>query len=289
MGSNLSRRNHYVAEFVVRNFADTSRRLHVFGKETGTYFKTKAVNVFVEKRRYVRYGDGGEQDNFEAEKKLSEIENAAAPVLKKIIQSARAGDHPKLPPDHWYAWKQFFFTSLLRTPEHATRILSELGSEQALDDAINLVLQEGGFPALDKRAFDLDPQWANVKGMARHNNLATFAAGLPPQVNSELERFAHEVGLLIGVIQNSGPEFILGSCAAVVIASQAENDALSGTWFPISYDVAISLTAFPDREYLLPLGPTEVQEINSASFEQSESIAARSKSQLQPFMQRTSN
>lgn len=258
-------------------------------KERGKQYKVKAQNAFVEKRRYVRYRDGGQQVDFAVEEQLSKIESAAAPALRKMVQSAREGDYPKLTPTHLYAWKQFFFTSLLRTPEHATRILSELASEQALDEAIKRVLQEGGFPALDRRAYDLSPQWANIKEMARHNNLATLAAGLPPQVNSELERYSRQVGLLVGFIRDSSVEFILGSCGPVVIPSQAEDDSMSGTWFPISHDIAISITAFPDREYLLPLGPTEVQRINRASYELSEIIAARSKSHLLPFMQRTSD
>ena len=289
LGSNLSRRNHYVAEFIVRNFAGANGRLHVFNKERGKRYQSKPKDVFLEKRRFVRYSDGGEQDDFEVEEQLNKIESAAAPAIRRILASARNGDFPKLSPEHQGAWKQFFFTSLLRTPEHSTRILNELGSEQALDDAINHVLQEGGFPALDNKVLELEPQWANVKGMARHNNLATFAAGLPPNVNSKLKRYSRQVGLLVGFTRDSSAEFILGSCGPVVIPSQAENDSLSGTWFPISYDVAIGLTAFPDREYLLPLGPTEVQRINSTSYEQSEIIAARSKSQLQPFIQKASN
>ena len=274
---------------IVRNFADDSRRLHMLDKKRGKQYKVKAQNAFVDKRRYVRYSGGGQQDDFAVEEQLSKIESAAAPALRNIIQSARKGNHPRLTPNHWHAWKRFFLTSLLRTPEHATRLLSELDSEQALDAAINYVLQEEGFPAFDRRAYDLSPQWANLKEMARHNNLASLAAGLPPQVNSELERNSRQVGLLVGFNRDSSTEFILGSCGPVVIPSQAENDSLSGTWFPISYDVAIGLTAFPDREYLLPVDPTQVQRINSASFDQSEIIAARSKSQLQPLMQRTSN
>ena len=284
MGSNFSRRNHYIAQMLLRNLVDDSQRIYVFDRERGKLYKTKPHNVFVENRRYVRHSDGGEQDDYEVEKQLSEIESAAAPAIRKIISSVREGDHPKLSPRDQYAWKQFFLTSLLRTPEHATRILKDLGSEKALDEAFDRVLQQQGLPTPEKGKYDLDPQWAKVKGMARHNNIASFAAGLPPQVNKELERYANEVGLLIGFIQDSSIEFILGSCAAVVIPPLGESDLMSGTWLPISYDVAIGLTAFPDREYLRRLGPTEVQRINNASYEQSQIIAARSKAPLRPFI-----
>ena len=106
-------------------------------------------------------------------------------------------------PMHLQAWKRFFFTSFLRTPENATQILNDLGSEQALYEAIHRMLKEQGLPAPDRESFDLDPQWANLKEKLRHNITANLAAGLPPQVKSELERYAQEVGLLIGVIQDT--------------------------------------------------------------------------------------
>ena len=271
---------------LLRNFADDSQYLHILNKEKIKTYKSKPRKAFVDKKRYVRYRDGGEQDDYEVEKKLGEIEDAAAPAIRRIIASARKDDFPKLSPEHRYAWKRFFFTSVLRTPEHSTRILNELGSEQALDEAINRVLQEAGLPLPDKGLYVSEPRWANVKKMARHNNIADFAAGLPHQVNNELERYGREVGLLIGIIQDPDIELIIGSCAAVEIESQGASDPMSGMWLPISYDVAIGLTAFPDRETKRLLGPAEVQRVNNASYDQSEIIAARSKIHLRPFMQR---
>ena len=284
MGSNNPRRNHTIPQMLVRNFADEGLRLHVLNKKKKRVYKASPRKAFVENNRYVRYRDGGLQDDYEVEKELGEIEGAAAPAIRRIIASARKGVFPKLSPRHWAAWKRFFFTAHLRTPENATRIMNDLGSEKALDEAFDKVLQQQGLASLDRGVYDLDPQWANLKGMARHNNIATLAAGLPPQVNNELERYAHQVGLLVGVIQDPSYEFILGSCAGVVIASQGEMDSMSGSWLPISYDVAIGISAFPDRELLLPLGPTDVQRINNVSYEKSQIVAARTESHLRPFM-----
>ena len=289
MGSNNPIRNHYIPQMLLRNFVDDSHYLHILNKIKINSYKSTPRKAFVDKKRYVRYRDGGEQDDYEVEKKLSEIEDAAAPAIRRIIAFARQGDFPKLPPEHRRAWKRFFFTSLLRTPKHATRLLNELGSEQALDEAITSVLKEAGLPPLSKKLYDLDPRWANIKEMIRHNTVADLAAGLPRQVNSELERYAHEVGLLIGVIQDPADmELIIGSCATVYIDSQGADDPMAGTWLPISYDIAIGLTEFPDRETMRPLGPAEVQRINNASYDQSEIIAARSKRCLRRFMQRAS-
>ncbi len=287
MGSNRPRRNHYIPKMVLRNFADASGRLHVFNKESGEFYKLQPKDAFVENRLNVRHSDGGEQDDFEVEEQFSKIEVAAAPAIREFICSARNGDCSNLSPMHLQAWKRFFFTSFLRTPENATQILNDLGSEQALYEAIHRMLKEQGLPAPDRESFDLDPQWANLKEKLRHNITANLAAGLPPQVNSELERYAQEVGLLIGIIQDKSMEFIIGSCAAVVISSQREGDPMSGTWLPISYDVAIGISPFPDRVTLRSLGAKEVQRINDASYEKSQFIAARSPSLLQPFANRS--
>lgn len=288
MGSNLPRRNHVIAQMLLRNFVDDSQYLHILNKKKINPYKSKPRKAFVDKRRYVRYRDGGTQDDYEVEKKLSEIEGDAAPAIRRIIACARRDEFPILSAEWQRAWKRFFFTSVLRAPEHAARILSDLGSEQALDEAITRVIQEAGLPLPEEELYISDPQWANIRKMARHNNIATFAAGLPHQVNSELESYSQRVGLLIGVIQDPRNEFIIGSCAAVEIVSKGADDLTTGMWLPISYDVAIGLTAFPDREYLRSLGQVEVQRINNASFEQSQIVAARSKRCLRQFMQRAS-
>ena len=80
-------------------------------------------------------------------------------------------------------------------------------------------------------------------------------------------------------------EFVIGSCGTALIAPQQKNDPLARLWFPISYDVAITLTPFPDKEFLYPLNRTEVQRLNNASFQESPIIAARSKRHLRPFTQ----
>jgi len=92
MGSNLPKRNHYIPQMVLRNFVEDSGRLHIFDKKTSEFFELKPKDAFVENRRNVRYSDGGQQDDFEVEEQLSKIEDAAAPAIKKFIDSARKGD-----------------------------------------------------------------------------------------------------------------------------------------------------------------------------------------------------
>ena len=74
---------------LLRNFVDNSQFLHILNKKKIKPHKSKPRKAFVAKNRYVRYRDGGAQEDYEVEKKLSEIEGAAAPAIKKIIASAR--------------------------------------------------------------------------------------------------------------------------------------------------------------------------------------------------------
>ena len=80
---------------LLRNFVDDSQYLHILNKRKPKLYKSKPRKAFVDKKCYVRYRDGGEQDDFEVEKKLSEIESAAAPAIRKIVESARRGDCPR--------------------------------------------------------------------------------------------------------------------------------------------------------------------------------------------------
>ena len=168
------------------------------------------------------------------EDQLSRIESAAAPAIRRIIASARKGEFPKLSPEHQRAWKQFLFTSHLRTPTNAAKTLTDMGSEKAISQAIDRVLQEQGLPTPEEGLYDLHPQWTNAKEMFRHNIVADLAIGQPRQVKNELESYSGQVGLLVGVIQDSSIEFVLGSCAALVVPSLVEGDLTSGTWLPIA-------------------------------------------------------
>ena len=269
---------------LLRNFVDDSQYLHILNKRKPKPYKSKPRKAFVEKNRYVRHRDGGEQDDYEVEKKLSEIEGAAAPAIQKIIASARHGDFPKLSSEQQGAWKRFFFTSHLRDLARASQILNELGHDNVTYGVICRALSQQDLPYPARELYDSDPQWANIRKRFRHDSIASLAAGLPRQIDREMERYVDQVGILIGVIEESNVEFVIGSCGPAFVAPQQKNDPLARLWLPISYDVAITLTPFPERGFLYPLNRKEVQRLNGASFQESSIIAARSKRHLRPFM-----
>jgi len=285
LGSEKPRRNHVIAQILLRNFVDDSQYLHILNKRKPKPYKSTPRKAFVEKNGYVRHKDGGEQDDYEVEKKLCEIEGAAAPAIERIIASVRHGDFPKLSSEHQRALKCFFFTSHLRNRDRASQIVNELGYDNVIYGVICRALSQQGLPYPAKELYDSDRQWANIQKRFRHDSIASLAAGLPRQVDREMERYADRVGILIGVIEEPNVEFVIGSCGPASVAPQQKKDPLARLWLPISYNVAITLTPFPDKELLYPLNRKEVQRLNNASFKESSIIAARSKRHLQPFMQ----
>ena len=284
MDSDKPKRNHIIPQMLLRNFVDGSGYLHLLNKRKPKPYKSTPRKAFVEKNHYARHRDGGAQDDYEVERKLSEIEGAAAPAIERIIASVRHGDFPKLSSEHQRALKRFFFTSHLRNRDRASQILNELGHDNVIYGVICRALSQQGLPYPAKELYDSDPQWATIRKRFRHDSIANLAAGLPRQVNSEIERYAGQVGILIGAIKEPNVEFVIGSCGPASIAPEQKNDPLARYWFPISYDVAITLTPFPDKEFLYPLTRKEVQRLNDASFQESSIIAARSKRHLRPFM-----
>lgn len=284
MDSDKPKRNHIVPQMLLRNFVDGGRYLHLLNKRKPKPYKSTPRKAFVEKNHYTRHRDGGAQDDYEVEKKLSEIEGAAASAIKRIIATVRHGDFPQLSSEHQRALNRFFFISHLRNRDRASQILNELGYDNVTYGVICRALSQQGLPYPARELYDSDPQWANIRKRFRHDSIASLAAGLPRQVNSEMERYADQVGILIGVIGESNVEFVIGSCGPASVAPQQKKDPLARLWLPISYNVAITLTPFPDKELLYPLNRKEVQRLNNASFQESAIIAARSKRHLRPFM-----
>ena len=55
MGSNNPKGNHYIAQMLLRNFADDSQCLQILNKEKINPYKSKPGKAFVYNKRYVRY------------------------------------------------------------------------------------------------------------------------------------------------------------------------------------------------------------------------------------------
>ena len=281
----IPKRQHYIPQMLLRNFTDESGYLWAYKKSDRARkpYKARPKSLFTKQHLYTQYSDGGNQDNWVAELCLSQIESRANPVIRKVIEAARKDENPGLSQEERDACKRFFMTSLLRIPEYADQVLDKLNCEDVVYGVISTVTRAQGLGFPDRKSFDAHPQWIRVKEMLKHNIKAELAVGSPAELRSQMERLVKETGLLVGVIREPGTELLLGSCAVAI-----ERDPAAGGWLPLAPDIAIMLTARPDKDFVYQLGQKEVWRINQASVERSPIIAGRYKALDQLFVQSNS-
>ena len=136
MGAKHPVRQHYIPEFLIRNFVDSCGHLWVYDKKRRKLYPANATKVFVENNIYTRYIFGRSSNDYEEfagsikrdysyeADSLARIESRAAPVVSKIIKHARAKLPPQLSACQASDWKVFVLAMARRTPESRQRVTS---------------------------------------------------------------------------------------------------------------------------------------------------------------------
>ncbi len=298
MGANHPARQHYIPEFLIRHFVDSCGHLWVYDRRRGKLYPTSAKKAFVESNIYTRYefarGDNYEglvgstkkDYSYEADS-LSRIESEAAPVVSRIIKHARAKFPPKLSAHQANSWKAFVLAMARRTPESRQRVTS-ISDREAFYVAAKRRADEISYDLPDIDTLYKDSRIWKLKNMVVSNVHAGFAAGVSRREKREEERFCRECGLCVAIICNPSPtnSFLIGSHGLAIVPS---NEA-KGSWLPIAHDVAVSVTSFPDREFLVVIDDDRtkrvVAAINAASNARSHTIASRSEELVRTFIAR---
>ena len=279
---------------LLKDFCDHAGRLWVGSRRRNTPYVSSPSNAFVKKRLYMKSTprtshDGGIkwEESTEYEDALARIESAAAPVIRRIIESARRGECPKLPSPMRDRWKLFYLAMARRTPESQQRVTADKKPFPDIfyDVTSNLAAEHGvDFP--DQASLYED--WRVVKLMMRvkANVDASFAAGTTPDARMQAERFCKSHGLSIAAITAPKRSFVIGSHGLAIVGRAPGK----GCWLPIAHDVAIAVSTQPQRESLLLLNRSRdlmIRKINQASATQSERFAGPSERLVQRLMTMT--
>ncbi len=206
MGANHPVRQHYIPEFLVRNFVDSYGRLWVYDRRRGKLYPTSAKKVFVESDIYTRYrfshGDsyerlvGSTKKDYSYETdSLSRIESKAAPVVSRIIKHARAKSPPQLSANQANNWKAFVLAMARRTPESRQRV-TFISDREAFYMAAKARADEIRYDLPDIDTLYRDSRVWKLKNMVMSNVHAGFAAGVSRREKREEERFCRECGFL---------------------------------------------------------------------------------------------
>ena len=291
-------RQHYIPEFLMRNFVDSCGHLWVYDKKRGKLYSTNAKNVFVKNNIYTRYEFGrGRNDyekfvrstrkdySYEADS-LARIESRAAPVVSRIIKHARAKLPPQLSACQASDWKVFVLAMARRTPESRQRVTS-ISDREAFYLAAKTRAEEINYDLPDMDTLYEDSRIWKLEDMVISNVHAAFAAGVSPREKREEERFCRECGLCVAIICNPSPvnSFLIGSHGVAIVPS----GKAKGGWLPVAHDVAVSVTPFPDRELLVVVDDKAehvVEAINAATDALSHTIASRSGELVRAFIVR---
>ena len=94
---NIPKRQHYVAEMILKRFTNAQGRLHFFDKrfpENGVLTSTPK-NLFLENHIYTQYDKQGVKD-VSLEIFFSKLESEANQIIEKIVAAARIGHTPNL-------------------------------------------------------------------------------------------------------------------------------------------------------------------------------------------------
>ena len=287
MGSNLSRRHHYIPKMLLKNFCDDGR-LWVGDRTNKKIYLSTPRKEFVEKDLYMRSSVDvlkSYEKSDGPEKTLSQIESDAAPAIRRIIEQARRNQCPQLSPEDSNHWKRFMLAIPRRTPESRDRVKPDKSIDDIFYEAAKKVAKKENHKGLpDQSSLFFDPRISDFKDVTESNVDAEFAAGEHPLTRKEVERFCRETGLFVVVIGMRNRSFVIGSHGLALVQS---NDPAKGSWLPIAHDVAVASTTSPDKEFLCRLNRDNdwiIKRINRASATQSRKIAGRSKALICSLM-----
>ena len=258
-----AKRHHIIPKMHLKQFADSEGFLHVFRKPTGTIFKVKPKNAFLENNLNTTYDVDGNKSDM-AEKFLSKWEDDARALMDTILESSRDMKPPHLSSQQRIIWDQYFCYQWKRTPD---RRLSEEDLNRIRRDAIReVVVEHGELPTKADLDYLNDPR---VTQDVRVEAMITPSELLFGRLNKRR--------LVIAIIADSSKGFVIG--LNPIVPPPQFNDHQSTVWLALSSDVAVSYEKAPllGPERLISIQSGEqARAYNEATLAQSTEIAGRS-------------
>lgn len=197
------KRQHYVPKMILERFKDDDGKLYSFSKcHPEKIIYAHPNKLFAKSHSYTQIGSDRAK-NFDVEKRLSRLENDAAPIVRKIICTARTGKCPELTSLERGTWDEFVFSQGLRVP-----------------DVLDIAFQD----KFGKSVCKTDEQ--NVKARA-------VLGVWEDEGGKDVLRDLGSMGLAIAVIANPKRSLIIGSNPILKLGHPLE-DSISEYWFPIT-------------------------------------------------------
>ena len=260
MKTNNPKRQHYYPVMLLKNFSNERGRIWV--SDGTNVYASNPRDIFVQRHLYTKYDFSNAQisvdsgaflesipKSYEFEERLGEIEGAAAPAIRQIIEQGRLGNPPRLTAEMLDACKRFIIAMARRTPESQARLASSLDID-AFYEGARLAADQDNFPLPDKESLYRNPGIAQLKHGTMQNTYARFAAGAHPLLEVDTQDFLENIDLCIAVIRIPKRSFIAGSYGLTIIDDRIKGNFPALSWLPVAPDIAIGVTNHPSE---LPL------------------------------------
>ncbi len=273
---NISRRNHYIPQMLLRNFVDNNGLLHCYNKKSDMkkIFSSHPKNVFLETDLYLTK----DQNNVISEgleKYFSKLEGYTAEIIKKIVASVRKLEKPNLTVQEKEIWNMFFYYQWKRVPDKFRQFIpSSEDFEKETIEILKVFEKKHGSLEEDKRPNIKDPNWQE-----RILQGAIVQALASP--GSTAQTILNQKGLGFLFISKANKSFVVGSNPVLRLTYKGQsnlNDSSIEIWLPISHDIVVGPSAFqPDDERIIEFNDHEkIRYFNECVLDQSTSIAGRS-------------
>ncbi len=267
------KRHHYVPQMLQNNFVGADGLLWAFDSraEKQGLIHTRPGNLLVQGHLYSHVNSDGTHD-VSLEKAYSLLEDSAAQVIRKAIDSVRRRTTPKLTPHERQTWDMFFYQHFRRVPDFQTTLLT--GEDTILE--IEKLLKEFHTtvrPLLQNEvsAF-LRP--ATVKRTLQNVRVAHLS-----QQSDSILSTLKQRGVAFIRVADGRKAFILGSRPVVKLTPPGESHVLHPSvemWLPVASDVMIGLGQIGGGEIYVEIDSWRVRHVNQSIAKQSSQIAARS-------------
>jgi len=242
---------HYVSDFVLSNFAGDDELLQIMSKRTGRIWEKGPREKRGPSRRRAGYDAFAENKYYPktVEKALHNVESDAAPVIKKIIVSARTGELTRLECQEKRSLCDFLLVQILRTPRMKEIVRTHVNDfpegEQNMMEVLLAICEKS---QIDGVQFDERMAAMSIDvGVTDPGDGASFVIGDVPCVfNGDLTELGHIVTMPVArdvYIQLTRPEESQGELYTVS-ADEVQDLNIQ------AYKYATKFVAGPDRALL---------------------------------------
>ena len=262
-------RNHYIPQFVLREFSDNDGMIQVYDKNAREIRRSSPKDLFVISGLY----------HDSVEDVFGRLETRLSLCLRSILDSCRTNTNFTMPDNHvLQCCRQFVLLQLVRTPwakETGVRALDDIDTKELLGRLAN-----AGFDNLDEAVVhemvDQSRKDANKKRRSRLWSivLLDFLAD-PARAMPDVIPAVQGKGVYLAKTESA---FVLGNRGAVSTATKDKPlfHEDREIYFPVSPDIAISLAGNRDQILRCTVDTAPTRKANLSTMEYSDWIVSHS-------------